>query len=334
MWKHFIPMLTFVLSALLASPNLAQAQQPEKMKALIGQLKDKDEAVRLKAAKELGRFKADAKDAIPDLKAACTDPDEDVRTVAKKSLVMITEAVEEANREKDLAALETQLKALRAAKTPKDKIAVIRQLAELGEKAKEAGLTIVSLGMMDTNLMVREAASAAYEKIDPAVHKEIVAVLHDKDPEAKSKAIKALAALGLKGKAAAPALKYIYVEDRKEPLGNNLWEPALTALTKIAPEDVTVHDAILAIIANPRESQNAQELALKLMKTVKIDTKKKVTALIAGLSGTNYRAHMIGELAGLRGEAKAALPILNKLKLDPDAEVRKAATEAVDAIKE
>ena len=334
MWKHLIPTSIFALGALLATANFAQAQQVEKVKALIEELKDKDEAVRLKAAKELGRFKADAKDAIPGLKAACTDPDEDVRSVAKKTLVIITEAVEEANREKDLAALETQLKALRAAKTPKDKIALMQQLAELGDKAKEAGLTIVSLGMMDTNIKVREAASTAYEKIDPAVHKEIVTILHDKDPEAKAVAIKALIALGTKGKAAAPALKYLYVEDRKELLGRNLWEAALTALTKIAPEDPTVHDAILTIIANPRESQNAQELALKLMKTVKIDTKKKVTALIAGLSGTNYRTHMIGELAGLRGEAKAALPILNKLKLDPDVEVRKAATEAVDAIKE
>ena len=200
----------------------------------------------------LGRLKLDAKDAIPGLKAACTDPDEDVRSVAKKSLVLVTEAVDAANREKDLAALEAHLKTLRTAKTPKDKITAIQQLADLGEKAKEAGSAIVSLGILDTNPKVREVATTAYEKIDPPVYKEIIAILRDKDIEVKAQAIHALAETGPKAKAAAPILKLVYVEDRKELIGRNLWEPSLTALTKLTPEDPTVHDAILAIIANPR----------------------------------------------------------------------------------
>ena len=61
---------------------------------LIKQLSDKDDLVRLKAAKELGKLKEKAKDAIPALKVAATDSDEDVREVAKKALAAIKEATE------------------------------------------------------------------------------------------------------------------------------------------------------------------------------------------------------------------------------------------------
>jgi HEAT repeat protein len=141
--------------------------------------------------------------------------------------------------------------------------------------------------------------------------------------------------MGLKGKAAAPFLKLIYAEDRKEFIGKGLWELALEGLAKMTPDDPAVHDSILAIIADPQESQNSQELALKLLKTVKVDAKKKVAALMAGIEkGMNYRAYMIVELGGLRGDAKAALPLLKKLKNDPDDEIRKAAADALDSIKE
>jgi HEAT repeat protein len=257
-----------------------------------------------------------------------------VRTVAKKSLAAIAEAVDAETAAKNMAALEGPLKTLQSAKTSKEKITALQRLGELGGAAREAGAAIVSIGLLDSRAIVKEAATNALAKIDPRAHKEIMVLLNDKDAEKKAASIHALIEMGHKGKAAAPILKLIYVEDRKDLIGKGLWEPALEALAKVTPDDSTVHDDILAIIANPQESQNAQELALKLLKTVKVDTKKKVAALMVGVEkGMNYRAYMIGELGGMRGDAKAALPLLKNLKDDSDDEVRKAATDAINAIK-
>ena len=51
---------------------------------LVKQLKNKDEIVRFKAAKALGKLGAEAKGAIPALTEALKDMDEDVRAVAKR----------------------------------------------------------------------------------------------------------------------------------------------------------------------------------------------------------------------------------------------------------
>ena len=88
---------------LLGAASAVQAQAAPDVKALIEQLKDKDEANRLRAAKILGRLKEKAKDAIPDLTTALQDPDEDVRSVAKKSLAVIKEAVDAEEREVDFS---------------------------------------------------------------------------------------------------------------------------------------------------------------------------------------------------------------------------------------
>ncbi len=69
------------------------AYRAPSVESLIKQLKDKDEVVRLKAAKELGKLGTDAKDAIPALTEALKDTDEDVRSVAKKAIALIKDAV-------------------------------------------------------------------------------------------------------------------------------------------------------------------------------------------------------------------------------------------------
>src|SRR5262249_29606383 len=56
------------------------------VEGLIRALKDKDEAVRLKAAKGLGRMGEEAKGAIPALTQALKESDEDVRRVAAAAL--------------------------------------------------------------------------------------------------------------------------------------------------------------------------------------------------------------------------------------------------------
>jgi hypothetical protein len=67
---------------------------------------------------------------------------------------------------------------------------------------------------------------------------------------------------------------------------------------------------------------------------VKIEPKKKAAALTAGLADPSCRAQVITELGKLGPDAKAALPILTKLKLDADQQVREATATAIPLIEQ
>jgi len=89
------------------------------VKALIAQLKDKDEVIRLRAAKDLGKLKENAKDAIGALTAALDDSDDDVRIVAKKSLEAIKEALASRDKSKTYTSAEQLLTGMPKAKYPR-----------------------------------------------------------------------------------------------------------------------------------------------------------------------------------------------------------------------
>src|SRR5437016_1499658 len=94
----------FLLSARL------QIQAADDLTVLVKQLKDKDEVVRLKAAKALGKLGAEAREVLPDLFFAADDPDPDVRVVAKQAIKNIQEDVKIADRKKKLPVLERNVK--------------------------------------------------------------------------------------------------------------------------------------------------------------------------------------------------------------------------------
>lgn len=84
----------FGLLSVLAASQAAMSQAKADIPELIKQLKDKDEFVRLKAAKSLGKLGADAKDAlVPLQEVAAKDADADVRAVAKQAVETINTAV-------------------------------------------------------------------------------------------------------------------------------------------------------------------------------------------------------------------------------------------------
>src|SRR5260370_41971025 len=106
-------LLSLTAAAVLALTASAQNNAP--IRDLIDQLKDKDEAVRLKAAKELGKLKEKAKAAISALTITASQGEgEDVRTVAKKSLEAIKDALAQGDKDESRKALEPLLRDLRS----------------------------------------------------------------------------------------------------------------------------------------------------------------------------------------------------------------------------
>jgi HEAT repeat protein len=310
--------LAIVLGLLVAAGSSSSAAPPE-VDALIKQLSDKDESVRLKAAKELGKLKEKAKDAIPALKVATTDADEDVREVAKKALAAIKEATDKIDAAKVDEKLVPLIKDMRS-KDNKVRLAAIAKLEELGADAKPAGAAIVEYGMMSPNTAVKNAANAAFEKIDPLVHKEIITVYYDEDEEKKNAAVTSLQLMGSKAKAAVPIIKGYH----QFLVGKHRYTPSntLAALVKIAPDDESVQAAILALVggsdsALPRSNIRGRdrEFVVKLMHELKIDDKQKLAPLVSGIAaaGRFYerdREMMIAELGKLRVENKEKYPAL------------------------
>src|SRR5262245_42258360 len=88
------------LVAVVIIVGTVAADEKTNVPALIKQLKDKNEIVRLKGAKTLGKLGAAAKDAVPALtEAAANDDDADVRSVAKKALESIKGADKKESKE-------------------------------------------------------------------------------------------------------------------------------------------------------------------------------------------------------------------------------------------
>ena len=316
------PAIAVLALALGFTASGTAAAAPPEVEALIKQLADKDETVRLKAAKELGKLKEVAKDAIPALKAATTDADEDVREVAKKALAAIKEATDKVDAAKIDEVLGPIVKDLKA-KDNKVRLAAVAKLEELGAAAKPAGAALVEFGMMSPNPMVKDAANAAFEKIDPLVHKEIITVYYDADIEKRDAAVKSLQLMGGKAKAAVPVIKGYH----QFLLGRYKSTPGhtLSALVKIAPEDEGVQSVILSLVggadtALPSDDTfrlESRAFVVALMNDLKIEDKQKIAPLVSGITQVDTRFNdrrgrelLVAELGKLKVENKEKYPAL------------------------
>jgi HEAT repeat protein len=339
--KRFVSTVLVAAATAAALVAAAAAQDASSVRELIAGLKDKDEAVRLKAAKELGKLKEKAKDAIPALTVtASKDEDEDVRAVAKRSLEAIKDAVERLDKDKVRDVLDPLVKDLKG-KDAEKRIAALDKLADLGTKAKDAGADVVEFGVLSPSPGIRAAATAALEKIDPDAHKLIVTALFDNREFNRLEAIERLGALGRKGKSGLPALKHYYRQQisGEGTAGAQGAGAALQATTKIAPDDKEVIDTVIGLVVQPlRPSRRVvlpeRSLAIRLLPEVKAEKKAKVVALVAALDDPHCRAQAVTALGKMGPDAKDAVAVLTKLKLDPDKEVRDAVAAALDLITE
>lgn len=325
-------------------PNPACAQKDPDVKALIAQLKDKDEGVRLKAAKELGKLKEKAKEAIPALTAALKDDDEDVRSVAKKSLDAIKESLGSLDKEKLLETLAPLIKDLRSTDAKK-RIVALEQLGTLGSNAKEAGAAIVEYGMMSPTKSVRDAAYAAFEQIDAAVYKEVLTLLIDEASSERHSAAIRLQLMGKRAKAAIPAIKKLMVDSARPSKGGGREDAyevfrLVALMTDIAPDDSELRSLILTAVGARDDAIGGRRgtfrhNAIAKMNELKFEPKQKYNALMSGLYATMTDSVLIiDELGRMGSDAKSALPTLMKLKFSQDKAIREAATAAIDSIKE
>ena len=205
-----LAVLSVVLIGASRSPLVAA---PPEVEQLIKQLRDKDEAVRLKAAKELGRLKEKAKDAIPALTAATEDPDEDVQAVAKKSLAAIKGAIG-ADEKGELAPLIKDLKS----KDYKVRLKALDTLEKKGEDAKDAAKPICEAIIQDQNPKVALAALTTLEKVQPDLYKHVSVLLLDQAGYHRRQALGELAKMGEKAAPSIPILLAKYRVERTCPV--------------------------------------------------------------------------------------------------------------------
>lgn len=348
--------LAFALS-LASLSSLVAADTPPEVAKLIEQLKDRDETVRLKAAKELGKLKEKAKDAIPALTAATSDSDEDVRLVAGKSLALIKEATGKGAPAKgDAAKADAKVALLikeMQSKDAKVRIAAIAKLEELGEEAKPAGAALVEFGMLSTLKGVKEAAAAALEKIDPVPYKHIATLCFDTELLKTIVAIDELGKLGEDARSALPVIKKMYISNVTPRLpGQRVSIPVhmLNAMAKISPEDQSVGKLVLEAVGyagwfditrslNRRvRDGDISVAAVLLTKSIKASDKDKAAALANGAATVFYtedRKVMIDEIGNLDIDNKSKLALylglLKSFKADRAIAIAKIGELGADA---
>lgn len=326
MKRLFCPCLLLVVAA------VALAQGKADVPALVKQLKDKDALVRLKAARELAKLGPAAKEALPALKDALKDDDEDVRAVAKRAIQAIGDTAEANPKLADLT------KALKD-KANANRLKALEGLAKLGPDAKDADRAIVT-AMLERWPMNKEEYLGALEKVHPEIHKQVVTFLVDEELRNKSEAVELIAKMRTNGRAAVPLFLAFYQADKAKnfPNGNVISATIMESLGVVDPEGVDSVKTILDGIARPVDPQDLEQAseirkrAIKSSLAMKIDGKILTKALIAGMADKDCIIEAINALAKLGPTAKEAVPVLNKAKLDSRAEVREAATAALEKI--
>ncbi|HEY8505055.1 MAG TPA: HEAT repeat domain-containing protein [Gemmataceae bacterium] len=310
----------------------AAAQEKPDVQRLIKDLKSGDAFARFKAASALGRLGAAAKDAVPALEEAARDSDPDVRQVARRALDVIRKAVsKEPAGEKDEDPLRPLLVKL-ASRQLADRAEAVEELAKLGPEARAAIGPMIEYGLLSPSRTLQGKTADVLKEIDPILHRNVIDLLFDGDEGIRDDAARALGDLGEKAAPAFPALKYHYsrVVSSRNALKWIRGIRTLDSMVRVRPDDPLVVREVLRLVTAPNSP--AREPAIGLLPFVRIDAKQRVAALARALADPRCRALAAAELGKLGPAARPALPALERLKLDPDAKVREAVSNAIQAI--
>jgi HEAT repeat protein len=244
--------------------------------------------------------------------------------------------------------VQSLIKQIKLSREPKVRIKAIEALGKLGADAKEASQVLIE-AMTERNVMIRQAAAEALEKVNPNLQKPVLELLVDEQKRAA--AVEDLVGLQDEAKPALPVLIAMYKSELTGQSGGtvgvggplSLATRILTALTKIAPEDKTVIQTLLDAItykppapgaakANSANRPDVRYAAIELALEMKIDNKLLTKAIISATGDPICRIRAIEALGEMGPAAKEAVPALKKLKLDADEKVRDAATTALEKV--
>ena len=231
------------------------------------------------------------------------------------------------------------------------KIEAAQKLGELGDEAKSAAPALCK-AMLDPAENVMQAASEALEKVQPDLQKSVITLLKDKTLQNQSKALTDLAALK-DGGSAAPVVAWFAQHNLASRHGNRQIVPAaITCLGTLSSGDASTLRALSRYSVD--SNQGAPDVAIRRAAVEALgkigaaheDSVKQVVPILliaaetsrarGALPGalTPIRIAALEALGGLGSSAKGAAPMLRRLKLDPDATVRDAATKALAKIEQ
>jgi serine/threonine protein kinase len=319
-------------------------------------------AADLKKKEEADRLLAEQKEKEPQALAELKKQAEAEKVLAeqkeaeaeKKRLAEMQE--KEAAQKKVMEAIEEAKLKLKA-KAPKERQAGIAALAKLGAAAASADYDLCGLIVFDPQPQLRQKALQALEKVQPKLYSLVVTL--SSTPENPSpgymKAIKELPSFGRAGlPLIAGQLQGLDPRLAKYPeyFIFDILRAHAGTLSKVASDENGALQMLLGLPQSPLAehllspgSKDTLGFQGKLRQDVgqrlgtlgkeKPETRKAIVPFLIGmLQSTNAEERVIGvnALGGFGRDAESALPVLNKLKLDPTALVCNAANEAIAKI--
>jgi hypothetical protein len=250
---------------------------------------------------------------------------------------------------------------LLASEDVEDRIRAANQLARMGPKGKAAARALCEAALEDKG-EGRQAALEALEKVHPELYKHVLVLLVDQEFRNHVNASQGIGRLKEEGAPALPILldhiQKCLSDQREPPLASvynttSLLDADLRALVEIAPNNQEVWKCLVDMLKSEPghrlysrfEGARARTVAAECMTKVGKDNSAArsvfVPPLIKATNVTIYDQRdkatclaAIRTLGSFGPAAKDAVPTLKKLKIDTDERIRRAASQALEAIGE
>jgi hypothetical protein len=243
--------------------------------------------------------------------------------------------------------------------SPVDKIDAAKELGQMGPDAKAVAGRNLAAACFDPVPKVAQAALAALEKVWPDLYQPGVALMKDNEDkfgvsDVRANACDAIAKLS-NGDAGVPFLLY-HLRNHLEKDDdfnrvNTALEANVAALKKLAADNPAFHKILLAGASNLNGKHKNRALAVQALGELGETNPKLRKQFIptfrtaCNVQSPNpkmishpkndvrpVRIAAIEALAKFGKDAEPELPMLKKLKLDPEESIRKAAKSAVDLL--
>lgn len=248
---------------------------------------------------------------------------------------------------------------------PRVRAAAATSIGALGPQAEPAAGALC-VATVDPIADVRTAALAALAKVQPPLHVQLKVILTERNPAQGVEAIRSIGAMKDKGKAALPVLCYLEhlaekaMPERDPGTGPRIIEfkehnePGAATAMAIAAADLAAFNVLTEAVLSTAADDKAltRELAGWMLRTHR-SVKRRLC--VAAIGRTKHAAdavpalivageiesstdpatevaiiHLLGDIGR---PAKKAVPLLEHAKHSPVAEIRDAATDALDHIR-